>query len=643
MKVLNGVNNDFSNNVEDFFYEIYTKIKFVDEFKFGNKLKDQICFIDLPGFGTNNNFETKDIYSELMKSCHLFLFVFRNLIIKETSSIVMISKLFKTFIEYYSRTTTKSFINKCLFIINFEDNQKISEEYINEAKEDISTIYRNLNKNDINVSFFNAKYNDTYLEALNIYEQPEKLIQKKIKIYNNLKEDFFKGINMDFNKKTFIEQFKKELTDTIENISKEEDKKLKVVIKRIFDEKKEKNNQEDIGFITKYILKAKEKAKNSTLLPQSNYKAYSEDLYNFILSGNKRREKQIINDLKEPFNNLDIIFNVPFVSKKGELEKEPSSIIQKPHIGEELKQFRNEIEKYLKSIHNEFKNDKNTYHITQLLKDSLDDLKNTLKEGKKFIDNPKLRKKNEGDKALFWVDSNNWKDIQAQFEKCFLQKTENLKNNFIKSIKVYSNNIIEYYKKCLYLLKKMLDYLYLQRLFPLEDEIVNLEDYFSSKITEYSSKEDISKIIQDIIDDINEGSKECTNFDKRKSFFDWIYSKISDSKYLHQIIDYMIDNSTKQFNKFIEIIDKIITSYHDLIFNSIQVKKKKIIDELEDLKEREKIYIKEKTLKNEKEKKEWEEKKRLYEKEKEEWENICKEYKQIKNEMDKFTKINIFK
>ena len=42
MKILNGVNNDFSNDVDDFFYEINTKIKFVDEFNFGNKLKDQI-------------------------------------------------------------------------------------------------------------------------------------------------------------------------------------------------------------------------------------------------------------------------------------------------------------------------------------------------------------------------------------------------------------------------------------------------------------------------------------------------------------------------------------------------------------------------------------------------------------------------
>ena len=331
MKILNGVNNDFSNNVEDFFYEIYTKIKFVDEFNFGDKLKDQICFIDLPGFGTNNNFETKDIYSQLMKSCHLFLLVFRNLIIKETSNKIMISKLFRTLIEYYSKTTAKSFINKCFFIINFKNNQNISEKYVKEAKEDISTIYRNLNINDINVSFFNARFYDNYLKKLNPYEVPEKLIKKEIKLYNNLRENFFLGLNENFNKKTFIEQFKNKLTEDVKNISKEEEKMLKVSIKNIIDKKTEKNiHEEDINFITKYILKKKEKEiiKNSSPLLESNYKNYSKELHKFILKGNEKREKQIINDLKEPFNNLDNIFNVSFVSKKGKLEEDQITLLK---------------------------------------------------------------------------------------------------------------------------------------------------------------------------------------------------------------------------------------------------------------------------------------------------------------------------
>ena len=655
MKILNGVNNDFSNNVEDFFYEIYTKIKFVDEFNFGDKLKDQICFIDLPGFGTNNNFETKDIYSKLMKSCHLFLFVFRNLIIKETSNKIMISKLFKTLIEYYSKTTAKSFINKCFFIINFKNNQNISEKYVKEAKEDISTIYRNLNINDINVSFFNARFYDNYLKKLNPYEVPEKLIKKEIKLYNNLRENFFLGLNENFNKKTFIEQFKNKLTEDVENISKEEEKMLKVSIKNIIDKKTENNiHEEDINFITKYILKKKEKEiiKNSSPLLESNYKNYSKELHKFILKGNEKREKQIINDLKEPFNNLDNIFNVSFVSKKGKLEEKPNLITQKPLIGGILEQFKDDVNKYLQSINKEFKSDKNTYNnIIQLLNDSLEDLRKALNEKKKCIEEPKLNKKDKENifqniksywsLNLSWLYSNNWKKIEDQFEMCFSQNTKVLKDKLINNINTYSDNIIKYYDECFNLFEGIEKDFELQNLFPTEHEkIVNFKDYFSSKINNYSSKK-INEIIQEIIDDIIEGAKECTNYDKSKTVMDWIYAKTNNSNYLYKIIDYMIENSTKKFNEFIRYIDQIITDYHTLIVDSIKIKEYKIIDALEKLKEEEEDYINYTKMKNEKERKEWEEKKSLYEKEKKEWEDICKEYRQIRNEM--YKNINIIK
>ena len=117
-------------------------------------------------------------------------------------------------------------------------------------------------------------------------------------------------------------------------------------------------------------------------------------MYNFILKGNEKREKQIINDLKEPFINLDNIFNVSFVSKKGKLEEKPNLITQKPLIGGILEQFKDDVNKYLQSINKEFKSDKNTYNnIIQLLNDSLEDLRKALNEKKKCIEEPKLKKK----------------------------------------------------------------------------------------------------------------------------------------------------------------------------------------------------------------------------------------------------------
>ena len=84
--VLEGTNGEFSNKKEDFFYEIDINIKFVNDLKIDEGLKEKICFIDLPGFGTNNEFEKQGVYSNLMKSCNIFLFVVFNLKIKESDN-----------------------------------------------------------------------------------------------------------------------------------------------------------------------------------------------------------------------------------------------------------------------------------------------------------------------------------------------------------------------------------------------------------------------------------------------------------------------------------------------------------------------------------------------------------------------------
>ena len=85
-RVLEGTNGEFTGKEEDFFYEIDINIKFVNDLKIEESLKEKICFIDLPGFGTNNEFERKGVYSHLMKSCNIFLFVVFNLKIRENTN-----------------------------------------------------------------------------------------------------------------------------------------------------------------------------------------------------------------------------------------------------------------------------------------------------------------------------------------------------------------------------------------------------------------------------------------------------------------------------------------------------------------------------------------------------------------------------
>ena len=74
--ILNGLNNKFTDNEEDFFYEIDIKIKFVEDSELENSLKERVCFIDLPGFGTNNKFEYLDTYSHLINMCDIFFMLY---------------------------------------------------------------------------------------------------------------------------------------------------------------------------------------------------------------------------------------------------------------------------------------------------------------------------------------------------------------------------------------------------------------------------------------------------------------------------------------------------------------------------------------------------------------------------------------
>ena len=150
---------------ENFFYEINIKIKFVEEnFSLNNDLKEKICFIDLPGFGTNNLFEEKNTYRHLMRACHIFLFIVFNLKLKEEINKKMLDNFYQEISDYRFMTTEK-FIKKCLFIINCDNSQDQSDKSLKEAKNDIINIITDLNENnmkDLQVSFFNAKFYEKY-------------------------------------------------------------------------------------------------------------------------------------------------------------------------------------------------------------------------------------------------------------------------------------------------------------------------------------------------------------------------------------------------------------------------------------------------------------------------------------------------
>lgn len=140
-RVLEGTNGEFTDNAEDYFYQIDINIKFVRELNIDENIKNKICFIDLPGFGTNNAFEQNEIYSRLIKSCNIFLFIVFNLKIKEVDNKKMLDNLIEK-MKLFRGIVSHSFIEKCLFIVNCDKDQEISAKTEDQAKNDIISVIK---------------------------------------------------------------------------------------------------------------------------------------------------------------------------------------------------------------------------------------------------------------------------------------------------------------------------------------------------------------------------------------------------------------------------------------------------------------------------------------------------------------------
>ena len=130
-KILNGINGNFIEKEEDFFYIINVRIKFLEIFN-DNSIKEKICFVDLPGYGTKNKFEAKDIYSKFIKSCKLFMMVARDHF-DDKDNVEKINGLIEKTSKYQG-IPTQSLAKKILFIVNNSQNLDISEESLQKKK-----------------------------------------------------------------------------------------------------------------------------------------------------------------------------------------------------------------------------------------------------------------------------------------------------------------------------------------------------------------------------------------------------------------------------------------------------------------------------------------------------------------------------
>lgn len=373
-KILEGANGKFCSDEKDFFYEINIKIKLIDELKIDNRLKEKICFIDLPGFGTNNAFENNDTYSHLMQSCNIFLFVVFNLKLTENDNHKMLINLKKT--AEKKGIPTNAFINKCLFIINCDKSQPINNNTESEAKRDILKVidYSNNNNKNINeslsVCFLNSKYYEDYNFKLRYYNNLDFLFDYEYAAYLRSKENFWKGKLDKLKGKTFLKYILTRLKESIRNdinlkfnekdviIAPDVSNKIKEIISNKFAEGDDKinieKNKKDIEQIELYLTFAKNNIKNCDLINKSNIDSFITNLVQFIYKINEKEEEEINQNLILILNKLDFVFQVSPDTKFGKFRDIPIFKKFDSSINDELKKFKEDVKNILKLMENDY-------------------------------------------------------------------------------------------------------------------------------------------------------------------------------------------------------------------------------------------------------------------------------------------------
>ena len=612
---MEGTNGEFPRDEKDFFYEIDINIKFVNDLKLDESLKQKICFIDLPGFGTNNEFEKQGVYANLMKSCNLFLFIVFNLKIREAGNKKMLDDLYNQ-MSTFRGIPKQAFIKKCLFIINCDKDQDTSDKSLLQAKHDIISVVVGLdesNYKDINVCFFNAKYYENYIYKSSYYNSPEKLILYENKEYKKMQEQRWKGLIDKIRGGTFNKYLKEQLKDNIitdipEKFNEETvkcDVKVEEEVSQSLKKLNTKFTKKEINTIAKYITFGKENILNSDLLKLSNIDGFVKELLVNINTAKSKEDEGINTNLKLCFKILDDVFEVDPEVKFGHCKDAPIAKVVNPHVQADLDKMVNEIEGLLKSINKEFSDN----DIVKILMDCSQKITVTLTDQKSNI------KKN--------LENKNWEQVQKGFEEAFRKETNGLKEELLKALDISSKNIKNYLDKCY----NNLDMFYSKKV---ERKKLLYKDHISNCL---GGNNNIGLTIDQMITDIISSSRSCTDREKCEGFFSWLGARIFDDNYLNKTIDDFIKQSTPKIKTFCDTVKHGAEGFKKSVIDEISSSRARVVDELKEKKLQEDLDIKLANAQNEEERKKWEEEKRKYEEKRRDWEMTCKRYRVLRDEI----------
>ena len=602
-KILNGVNGNFIEKEEDFFYIINVRISFLDIFN-DNSIKEKICFVDLPGYGTKNKFETKDIYSKFIKSCKLFIMVARDHFDDKNNVDKINGLLEKT--RNYQGITIPSLIKKILFIINHSQEVKDTSEQALQMKKNSLINHIGLKENsckDINITFFNGLYYQYYLEKKNLFSNVEYVFEyfRKKHLYDY--DLFQKGFKMSCERKyeSYLHRELKENLKTVYGINIKKlnidiDKETNDLIDSIIGKKKYSFINKDLIEIKKIIVYIKNNIEQCNYINESNYLNFRFYLYARIMICKYESDKDLRQLIDNNLDNLNKIFyteenkDCGFVPVYKEITNEPEK---------KLVNFQNNIDNKIKDLIV----DKSNNDVPKILEISIEEVNGILKNLKEKIDE-KLKQKKK------------WKEIQEEFEKVFHSSVENQKTKIIDTLEKCSEQLKIHSQEA----SKMINDFKINN----EDNFKfdELKIYLSNKLGEDNYKVAIDNIVNDIVSN----SRTATTWKNRTGFFDFLKTKFSDKAYLDKTIDYIILNAVEKLNNFKKNISHLIDTYLSDIQNKFNIEKINIINILTEKAEQKKLENQKIKEQNDKEKEKYEKLKKETEERNNKWKVICQEY-----------------
>ena len=537
-EIIDITNESFPKNEEDSFFLLETNIQVLDDLNINPDIKNNICFIDFPGYNTNNNyFFDNNIYQNVLKMCSFFIYINEGKAFKEDANKIFLTQIFNEVISSRKGDISpKEYLELCLFIFNKVDSLEENERNFENVEEDIKGILGLPNnfESNISCSFFSALIFKKFLEKKNDYN-PENIIKylsiefknqeeevdDDFDIFgnNNKERDFSEFIKINLLKNIDFDFYQKfNYIDENNILSSKIYKDLKDSVEQFYQGRniiKNENYENNLITISKLLISCQ---KNLTKL---NYykESYAKETLGKIFS---KINRSFYLKKEEYDNHLERFFY--FMSKFFRLENVPENDKFKSEIENSSLEYISNLEK----IFEEFKNKKIIDQCASLISECILNIDNNYNE---------LMQQNGNDieKVLTLVG----REITSEYIRI-----ENLINEGLINLKIA---IIEYMEK------KGID---VQRIkIDLNFKGIKIEGEEENNNNNYSLFTKILYTLQPV-------------YGLVQTFPSYIINKINKEKAFHKLLNNKLNEAEEKIKKYMKYIDQKIEEYRQLSINN---------------------------------------------------------------------------